>query len=140
MCRRARVSSVRNLTNGIELSDAGAVSESTAWANGGNGIDIGPGSTLSASATRLNEQVGIVGGVVSTISGCAAYNNGTDQISVGLGAIVERCAVRTGAGTGIVLDSSAGYRGNVISTFATGVTVSGGTDLGGNLCDGGACP
>lgn len=86
---------------------------------GGDGIDLGSSSTVE------NVQI---------------YNNGGDGVDCATSAAcyVTGSVITGNGGTGLDFgDKSSGYLNNVL--YHNGTDVSGGTNLGGNVCSEGAC-
>jgi len=84
-----------------------------------SGISVGNASLVRSNVTIDNLGAGIFGGFGALVEGNIAHGNGGDGIALALG--------------------SSGYRGNVVS--GNSGTISGGTNLGGNACDGSIiCP
>lgn len=97
-------------------------------------------SVIRDNAVQANGGDGIVAGGGCVITGNTASDNGDDGIWALGGDLVERNTAQSNTGYGLRAASSSGYRANVIDGNTAG-TVTGGVDLGGNLCDGAAtCP
>ena len=90
----------------------GMVTFSAVAFNGGNGIESATG--VADTQINLNGQAGILNS-----------SNAKDNT----------VALNRGVG----LSGVAGYRGNIITTSSSVAAVSGGTSLGGNLCNGAGC-
>lgn len=159
-----RNGTIRGMGNsGIRLVGSGTVERVRTESNGINGIEIGSGSVVSCGAAS-NGSNGIVlsgAGLQDLITGnVAAYNfaAGIDVFGVGTvsgntsnmngeGVIVGTALVSNNTffdntGVGIhAIGASAGYVGNVLdSNNGGGAQVSGGANLGQNLCNGALCP
>jgi parallel beta-helix repeat protein len=131
----------QNGGHGIDAGIGSTVSGNTANQNGTRGIDAQDGSVVSDNTARGNETRGIVCGNGCTVTGNAAFSNGTDGISAGDGSTVQRNAVSFNGDHGLRLSSYlVSYGENVISNNTLD-TVIGGTDAGGNVCNGSlTCP
>ncbi len=163
--RVSNSSAVLNGGIGIEVGDAADVSDNTASNNEGHGISAGPGSTVSGNTASNNEDDGIdanIGSTVSgnttylnggngirgtsgmTISGNSSYENTGDGISANNGCTIRGNTVRGNDGWGLeILSITTSYRENTISTSGGTFlgTVDGGTNAGGNVCNGSlTCP
>jgi hypothetical protein len=133
---------------GIRASNNSVVTGNTARFNGsesafGSGISAGNGSTVLGNSSSSNQGEGIVAGPGCTVTNNAVVENTEDGIRCSNGA----CSVvgNTAFGNdlyGLNLAADTGYTNNVISTTnATQGTVSGGVEIGTNLCDGSTtCP
>jgi len=134
------ITNVRARWNRLDgISGNGVISGNTSRENGGTGI-LGIDSVVSDNQVIGNGADGILG--TGVVTGNLVVGNGGDGIrAAGAGDLVERNRITGNTGVGLVLNSSeAGYRGNVVSGNTAG-TVSGGVDMGGNVCDGSAtCP
>jgi len=133
--RNLRVRSNRLV--GIQAGISSIVSGSSAYLNGTVGINAGAGSGVSASNAYLNGGDGIVADG-STVSGCNSVSNRGDGISAG-GSFLQGNAVSVNSGFGLNLGAGTGYRDNVIG-FNTIGSVTGGINLGSNVCGSGTCP
>ncbi len=123
---------------GVVVGMNGRVERVLAVNNGSSGIMTGTGSIVSGNIARDNGLYGINAAPGSMVSGNTAVGNTGGGISAGAGNMVSGNTARGNFNFGLYLDdASVGYANNVI----TGVnTVSGGTDLGQNLCNSGSCP
>ena len=129
-----------NGNDGINVGTGSTVSGNTAFNSGNRGIFANSGSTVSGNTAYQNRSDGIDGGSGCTIIGNTAYDNGDsidpaldDGIKCNDGCTVRGNTVRDNSGFGLNLGSFSSYRENTITDNATG-TVTGGTNLGGNLC------
>lgn len=134
--------------SGIVVGLASTASDNTASANGSVGILAGSGSTVSNNATSGNGADGINGDDGVTIIANASFDNGDatipafdDGIQCGAGCLVRENTTRDNTGQGInFISSGSAYSDNVISGNTAG-TVLGGTNAGGNVCNGSlTCP
>jgi hypothetical protein len=143
-----RVERVRAISNGrvgISPGEEALVSHCTALNNGLNGISVGGRSVVTHSTANDNQGNGVAAAGISLGLGSIAVNN-TAFSNDGTGI---RCSARctvlgnnvgNNGNFGLVLGSNSGYANNVI-TVNTGGTVSGGVEIGGNVCDTNAiCP
>jgi hypothetical protein len=92
-----------------------------------NGIIVGMGGP------------GIILGPNSVVRNVQVINNGGDGIDCGPSCLITSSVISGNTGTGLNFstDTTSGYSNNVIQ----GTTpVVGGTNLGANVCNGGACP
>ncbi|HEX3409444.1 MAG TPA: hypothetical protein VHS07_04155 [Candidatus Binataceae bacterium] len=117
---------------------------------------IGPGGTATSSAIGINVAAGVSGltvvnGTIAKIRGTALVlgsngiasglqligNNG-DGVQCTTACLVTNNVISGNTGTGLNFsDGTSGYQNNVIS--ANGGTVTGGTSLGHNVCNGSLC-
>jgi hypothetical protein len=126
--------------NAIDVGSHSRVIDSVARNSEWDGISAtATGLVASGNAISRNGLRGIDAGVAASVVENAVFENGGDGIAAGFGASVARNAVRLNGGVGLVLDTNAGYARNTMSNNG-GAEVSGGSDLGGNSCDAGACP
>ena len=151
-----------NGSNGIEVRFLGAVTGSVAYANGGHGISALHGRALvSGNTVGSNGGAGIyafessivTGNVVTssggdgilTMAGCTVTGNtvrssGGDGISVGVGSTVIGNTSMQNDRYGLKLGGTTGYSNNVVGFNVMG-TVSGGVQMGTNVCNGSTtCP
>jgi hypothetical protein len=73
---------------------------------------------------------------------CSALGNGGLGFYMGVGSLVTNSVARVNGSFGFAaMGPSAGYRSNVFTVNnGTGLNVSGGTNLGANLCGNALCP
>lgn len=128
-------SAVANRGSGIIAATNAAMVGNQSTNNGSSGFACGNGCSISDCSARDNGTDGISFGSGAVVSGSASLANGSDGIHVGLGSLVQGNAVRSNVGFGISLSSDSGYRENVVSGNTLG-TVTGGANLGNNLCNG----
>lgn len=158
--------SPRGFGRGIDAPNSSGTVVSDGEVQGmGIGLALGTGGTTLEGANRV-EQVtvrnsfdsgmSVQGGIVTR---CIANSNGGDGIFVSGGTVINNMAVGNRAAgitvgeTGTVLDNNAsfnggtglalgsqrvGYGNNVLS--GNNIDVSGGTQIGTNLCGGAICP
>ena len=98
---------------------------------------------ITGNVVRDGSRDGIFCGDACSIMDNVSYDNGDatgeDGIQCGTDCNVQRNTVSENFGLGLRLSTDSGYRGNVFSANLAG-DVSGGTNLGDNLCSGGLCP
>lgn len=137
--RDLRVS--HNGAEGIRLDGSFVtVRHCTTLQNGSHGIAVfGAGGTVMDSIAGFNAAVGINVNAGDVISGNSSTANGGIGILTLTSGMVERNMVRANTGRGIQMGSSSSYRANLINSNAGG-TVSGGINVGGNVCNGVVCP
>lgn len=168
---RARVEAVSVFNNGlvgVHVADHGLVRASTAASNAGHGIQTGASVTVDGNTADGNGQNGIQTGLASVVThnavagnaiGIAAggsstviANSARGNLSVGIacnGCQLIGNAAHANNDVGFQLDAGAGYAQSVLRLNNGGSDqpqVSGGVDLGQNLCgspdlgNGLACP
>lgn len=148
---------------GIWAGIGATVIDNTARVNGSNGFSVGSGSTVTRNSSTKNGATGISTGLACTISHNAVWANVTGGITTNSGSTVPYSSVRENGGTGInapvaswVSDNAVGFNGGVGLFLGTGTnasgygnnvirgnaaTVSGGQQVGPNLCEGNStCP
>jgi hypothetical protein len=129
--------------DGIQIGGGGRVSESISVRNGTAGVFVfGPATLVVGNTACGNGGDGIHARNGATIEGNSASFNGGDGIETeGEGGVVRENVVLLNAGNGVVCsDSATGVSRNVIG-LNDGLALSGGTQLGNNLCGvGGLCP
>jgi hypothetical protein len=147
-----RVRAVRNLGFGISgflLSDAdgkaNVLVDNLIDRNQDHGLQTGEGAVVAGNLSDGNGGSGIealVGG--HAIHDNRVRRNGGNGIRASAGALVEGNTTIENAGLGLFLNPTAGYVFDVIRTdpaIGGSATVSGGRNLGGNLCNGSTtCP
>jgi hypothetical protein len=111
---------------------------------GGFGIDTRGGTVITENVVFGNDSGGIrttpLAGNGSRIEGNTVHANTGHGIEVGVASAVEGNSVYDNTGVGHVLGAGSGYVGNVIDSNRGG-TVSGGIQMGTNVCDGNTtCP
>lgn len=109
------------------------------------GITLGGASVVRNTASFSNGGAGIVTGSASIVAASSIVSNLGNGVSAGDGSMVIECTVRNNGNVGLIFPSPAsGYSENTITNNG-GQAVSGGTNLGNNLCVGpgvgsAACP
>ncbi len=103
-------------------------------ASGLSGITIVNGTITKIHGTA------IVLGSSSTVGGVQVINNGGDGIQCPSACLVTSNIVSGNSGTGLnfFADTTSGYQNNIIS--ANGANVTGGTNMGHNVCGTSTCP
>ena len=125
-----------NNTVGIAVYN-GIVTGSTATNNSMHGISLING-IVSGSRAIVNAYHGIEVGNIGTVNGNYASANGWDGIRVTKGTVNGNSAVGNSQ-YGLELGGLAGYSNNVLSGNTAG-NVTGGVQIGDNLCEGILCP
>ena len=161
-----RVTAANNGQWGISINNGSMVTNSDALANGSVGITTVGSARISGCVARSNGSNGIAAGMGSTVSDSVARDNSSDGISVTGGSHVFGNTLYGNASNGINLlldgnsardnhihhanatgyamnatSSTSTYAGNTI--YITGTTpgsANGGTNAGGNYCNGAVCP
>jgi len=148
---------------GIKLKSHSQLIESISTRNGGDGVVTQVGNVLSRNVISTNSLAGIFGGPGNVVEGNSIQTNGRG-IDIGGGCLIRGNTVGNNLGTGVksgddcmVLNNSlvknaifnpgqfqlelgvSGYRGNIVVS-GSAMLISGGVNLGDNLCDGVACP
>jgi hypothetical protein len=125
-----------NNLNGLQSDHYAAYLDSTARANQSNGLSGNQGSIFRGNASYDNGIDGIQGLFgTNVLHDNTAYLNENYGMRSSAGGILTRNVVTSNGNLGFLLNSNAGYGHNVIYKSGTGVgTVSGGLNLGGNLC------
>jgi len=127
-----------NVLTGLSV-DNGIVSQCTANQNGGLGFNVNAGSLIRGSTASGNKDAGIFANVGSSVIGNVSFRNGRDGIATSSDVLVRDNTVRDNSDLGLRLGDGSGYVGNVIND--NNGTVSGGTAIGLNVCNGNTtCP
>ena len=134
--------------NGIRCMEGGTIegnSVSESVSTNSTAVSGGFGSIVTGNAVFRNEGDGIFVGIGSTVSGNSVFANTGDGIQSPGGSLIEQNSVSFNDGWGLLLtEPGIGYRANVV--YANGnplnsSNVSGGVDMGGNMCGGNTtCP
>lgn len=127
----------QNRQVGILAESGSTISNNTSWRNGSAGISCSD-SSVTENAVFMNFGSGITANN-SKVTGNVAAVNGVQILAVSSLVMGNRVRGCPGCGFGLDLFGS-GYTLNVISTDGGAGAVSGGTNLGANLCDGALCP
>lgn len=146
---------LRNDGDGVNGGQSAVVDRSLAIGNGLHGISVGTNGNVVGCATGLNGAHGIRGGAACVVHGSTGYSNDDDGIHADAGCRITHNATTLNGGDGIRastdtslqgntasgngaygfdLAGSATYRENVLSSTNSSGTVSGGTNLGANVC------
>jgi len=139
-----KVNAVGNATLGIAASDGWLVVDCVAFHNGGSGIVFGESSIVRGNRSRQNGAAGFDGyendgssGVGCLVTGNISTNNDGVGVKVDDACLVRDNIIYGNDGRGLTftdrLGGRSGYAGNVITSNAS-AEVSGGNDLGGNVC------
>ncbi len=105
---------------------------------GSSGVQVGESSTVTGLHVRWCRDLGIGAYAGSTVEG-NIVDGSTSGISVFGASRVQRNVVTNFTNSGILLQADGGYGDNVVK--GTGTTISGGVNMGGNVCNGSAtCP
>jgi hypothetical protein len=124
----------QNAADGISvIAGRALIADCFVSLNGGDGIRVGESGILSGNVMNSNGDDGIDAAAANSVTGNNARSNVGDGIVVGVGSTVIGNTSLLNTGFGMVL-SSAGYAQNVIRSN-TGGTVSGGVQMGTNVCD-----
>jgi hypothetical protein len=126
---------VRNGGRGFALGSASSLTASSASDNGSNGVAASFGVTITGNASQGNASTGIGASRGSTIANNAVHGNGGTGVSCTVGCTVHGNAISSNGNIGLTLQSTSGYKNNVIHSHAT-EPVSGGVNVSPNLCDG----
>jgi hypothetical protein len=137
--RIERVRAVSNGRVGISPGSESLVTHCTANNNGLTGISVGGQSVVSHNIANDNQGTGVVSAGIRLGLGSigiqnTAYRNDNDGIACSGRCTVLGNNVGNNSAFGLVLGSNSGYAQNVI-TVNTGGTVSGGIEIGENVCD-----
>jgi parallel beta-helix repeat protein len=112
--------------------------------NGGGGIAGNFSSTVTGNTVNSNGSTGISLGSGCTVSGNTVNNNGAAGITAQVGSTVIGNTIRGNVGLGLTLGAigaTCGYGSNVLTGNNTGGTqVSGGVQIGQNICNSALCP
>jgi hypothetical protein len=122
LCRIENVSVAQSTGDGIWVGEWCVVSGNRSALNGGTGFVFFPGVTMTRNTASWNGGFGIFEAGLNT-GGSSIVNN-----------VIEG----NGSG-GLVLKPTTGYVQNVLSDN-TGVPVTGGVQMGVNVCNGSPCP
>lgn len=125
--------------DGIFADIYSVVKDNRVFSNAGFGIDAG-GSTIQGNVCYNNTKSGINGNNGSSIEGNAVNFNTADGIEVRFGSLLRGNAIRGNGGFGMNNTSGvSGYTENVFEGNGSG-SVSGGVQIGENLCGAVVCP
>jgi hypothetical protein len=105
---------------------------------GSAGVHVGESSTVTGLHVRWCRSLGIGANEGSTVEGNIVDGSETGIIAFGASR-VQRNVVTNFTLSGIFLQAEGGYGDNVVK--GSGTTISGGVNMGGNVCNGSAtCP
>jgi len=138
----ARVENVQVIFNGgagITVANGSHVVGNTVRGNGGSGIVANQGSTVHRNTVANNAGDGIAATALCNVSENAVSDSQLTGIVAGVGSRVVGNTIGANDGGGMALQGGAGYAGNVL--YGNNGTVTGGVQIGTNLCDGSTtCP
>jgi hypothetical protein len=118
---------IENGSHGIDSNGAALVTDCFVQSNEGDGIRVGPTSLVARNRVVSNGAFGIKGSSSTLVVDNLIHHPTGTEAALDLGAL-----------GGV---NASGFRDNVINAGASGGTVVGGIDMGGNLCNGSAtCP
>ncbi len=143
--RIERITTHQTGFQGIRVGSNSIVKDCTGFANGDDGIYAGAGSVITGNTIARSGDNGIFAGSGVLVEGNSVQYSGSDGIataptSVAAPALVRNNLVINNLGFGLNLEPETGYSGNTIYGNSAG-TVSGGTQMGTNLCNGSTgCP
>jgi hypothetical protein len=123
---------------GIKGATATVIRDSVAYFNAGSGITAAQASSVQSCSTYNNggDGIGVIG---ATVTGCGARLNGADGISSGGVSVISANTASGNVGYDLNLAATDGYDNNVLGLNSP-ASVSGGVQLGDNLCNGAFCP
>lgn len=134
--RNMRVMS--NARVGIDLGTAAIVEGVTSSFNADDGIAVASNSVVRNSTSQSNAGNGISASGGTVVSVCTLADNETNGVFGLSGTLVSDSTFIANGGDALELNNNSGYRGNVFAGNAN--NISGGVNLGGNLCDLVVCP
>ena len=126
-------------TAGIVAGAGSILSENVVTGHRSFGIVTDAESTISGNTVSFNLASGIEAGAGSRVAGNASFENGIDGIRTGRDCLVQGNTVHANTGVGLALAGGTGYVENS-SNGNTAGAVSGGVNLGANVCNGVVCP
>ena len=129
-------SGVNNVTinlNGFSIIGTGGTNTGGINASTNSGITVVNGTITKFAGKAISL------GPNSVVAGLQLISNGGDALTCTIGCLVTGNVINSNIGTGLVFnDATSGYQNNVIN--ANGSKVTGGTNMGHNVCNGGTCP
>lgn len=145
--RLDNVSAVRNGSSGIVAEDGSAVHLAVVSGNGFAGLYLSLGSTAERVSATRNGYAGIYMSGAS-VSGFSATSNGANGVNAQYGSLIESGMIHDNGRAdpghcGVWSGDTTGYRGLALSAASGGnpsTVCGGGINLGGNGCQGVACP
>lgn len=122
---------------GLSLGESARVEDVTAISNGGPGIRVGAYSQVRDSIAQSNGGDGIGGDTAQSVivDGCTAVGNVLSGIRVESGSMVLDSQGFANGVHGLHFASQPGLFRNSMLRVNQGQSVSGGTGVGGNVCD-----
>jgi hypothetical protein len=133
------IQATENGDDGIFLGVEGSVTASTVRDNGGSGIVVYGGAYVAENTVTSNAFDGINVSSGSMVRANVVQDNGGNGIVATFGsAVLDNAVFDNGgirSGVGLDLSVQVSYRGNTLTNNAAG-GVSGGVNLGDNLCTG----
>jgi hypothetical protein len=128
----------RTNQNGI-LAAQSIVSNNAVSSAVANGIECTGGCVVRNNLVQFNGGNGILVALSSLVESNESQNNGGAGIETGDGCLVKKNVSYSNTGAGLVLGVGTAYESNAINS--NGSTVSGGVEMGFNVCDGNTtCP
>jgi hypothetical protein len=129
-------SGVNNVTinlNGFSIIGTGGTNTGGINASTNSGITVVNGTITKMSGKAISL------GPNSVVAGLQLISNGGDALTCTIGCLVTGNVISSNTGTGLVFnDTTSGYQNNVINANAG--TVTHGTNMGHNVCNGSTCP
>jgi hypothetical protein len=129
-------SGVNNVTinlNGFSIIGTGGSNSGGINASTNSGITI-----VNGTITKMAGN-GIALGSNSTVAGVQLINNGGNALTCTTGCLIISNVINGNTGTGLVFsDATSGYQNNILS--GNGTNVTGGTNMGHNVCGSALCP
>ena len=122
---------------GIQMGEHSLVEGCSARGNGADGILVSGGGIVRASTADYNGADGVTAGDGCVIEGNTATSNDGDGISGMTGCLYKGNASRFNGVFGLRAIGASGYTQNVFTSNSSG-DVTGGTQIGENVCNTGA--
>ena len=107
--------------------------------NGSVGIAVGEGATVTGCTSSRNSGGGILVSRASSVRDNLVFSNNVTGITTDVSCLVAGNTSTANGSMGLDLGARTGYFNNVLS-FNSGGAVSGGVNLGQNMCDAALCP
>ncbi|MFK7898505.1 MAG: right-handed parallel beta-helix repeat-containing protein [Myxococcota bacterium] len=118
---------IENGQTGIQSNGSAVITDCFVQSNGGDGIQTGSSSYVARNRVSSSGVVGIDMSSSGLAEGNLIINGSTTEPALDMGSSAN--------------GFSSGYRNNLINGVNAGGTVTGGNDMGGNLCNGSTtCP
>lgn len=125
-------SGINNVTinlNGFSIIGTGGTNAGGINAPTNSGITV-----VNGTITKFSGK-GITVGSNSTVAGLQILSNGGDGLTCTTGCLITSNVINGNGGTGLVFsDATSGYQNNILS--GNGATVTNGTNMGHNVCNG----